>query len=414
MDIFYVGIDWGSEKHAVCVVTEEGGVRAERMLKNDGAFVRKLVELVGGEEQARSASFAIESRDLPIVDMLVEAGCAVFTLNPKQAERFRDRLSPGGAKDDRRDARVLAGALRTDRDAFRRVEVESPAQALLRLRARAVVDAEAQLRMSANQLTAVLARYFPAVLELCPGADERWLWALLRHAGTPDKAARIRSTTLEAILASCRVRRIDAAHLQALLRAPHLRASAGVQKACAEEVASLVQLLELLHAQRKRVTTLRDEAVEQLRAEQLRVEQPGYASTTDIDLVGSMPGAGPLVIATLFGEAELALRERNLVALRAMAGVAPVTKRSGKSKSVSMRRARNVHLTNALFHAARIASVIDARFKALFTAIRARGKSYGRALRGVADRYLDVMFAVLRERTPYDAARAARSLAATG
>ena len=137
MDIFYVGIDWGSEKHAVCVVTAEGRVRTERMLKNDGAFLRQLVELLGGEASARVASFAIESRDLPIVDMLVEAGCAVYTLNPKQADRFRDRLSAGGAKDDRRDARVLAGALRTDGAAFRRVEAESRGQALLRLRARA-------------------------------------------------------------------------------------------------------------------------------------------------------------------------------------------------------------------------------------------------------------------------------------
>ena len=35
----------------------------------------------------------------------MERGFAVHALNPKQLDRFRDRFS--GAKDDRRDARVL-------------------------------------------------------------------------------------------------------------------------------------------------------------------------------------------------------------------------------------------------------------------------------------------------------------------
>ena len=42
-------------------------------------------------------------------------GFAVFALNPKQLDRFRDRFTAAGAKDDRRDAHVLADALRTDR-----------------------------------------------------------------------------------------------------------------------------------------------------------------------------------------------------------------------------------------------------------------------------------------------------------
>ena len=241
MEMFYVGIDWGSENHAVCVMTAEGKVRVERILKNDGTFVRLLVDLVGGDLQA--VSLAIESRDLPIVDMLVEAGCAVFTVNPKQAERFRDRLSAGGAKDDKRDARVLAGALRTDPAAFRRVEAESEAQALLRLRARAVVDTEERFRVAANQLRAVLARYFPAVLELDSGADDRWLWKLLDRCASPDGAARLTKKTLASMLSSCRVRRFDGARLQELLQAPHLRASTGVQNACMEEVVRLVELL---------------------------------------------------------------------------------------------------------------------------------------------------------------------------
>ena len=46
----------------------------------------------------------------------------VYSVNPKQLDRFRDRFCVSGAKDDRKDALVLASALRTDRRRFRRVE----------------------------------------------------------------------------------------------------------------------------------------------------------------------------------------------------------------------------------------------------------------------------------------------------
>lgn len=405
MDIFYVGLDWGSENHAVCVMDGEGRVRAERVLRNDGAFVELLVEMVGGD--LKSSSFAVEARDLPIVDMLVTSGAAVFTLNPKQSERFRDRQSVGGAKDDRRDARVLAGALRTDGAAFRRVEAETETQALLRLRGRAVAASEEQFRVAANQLRAILMRFFPAVLQLCPGADERWLWRLLSKCASPERARKLTAKSLTNVLESCGVRRLDAAMVQAVLRSPPLRASAGVERACIEEVTRLVEQLELLRHQKVRATKARGEALEQLRS-----EQQGKSPVSDVDLVASLPGAGPMVVATLFGEADAALRERNLGALRGLSGIAPITKRSGKSTVVVMRRARNALLANALFHAARVAAMTDERFKALLAAIRARGKSYGRALRGVADRYIDVMFAILRTRKPYEPERAPEALAA--
>ncbi len=52
---------------------------------------------------------------------------------PEQLDRYRDRFSPAGAKDDRRDARVLADALRTDPQALRKVSLPDPL--LLRTRA---------------------------------------------------------------------------------------------------------------------------------------------------------------------------------------------------------------------------------------------------------------------------------------
>ena len=42
------------------------------------------------------------------VKSLMERRFVVYTINPKPLDRFRDRFSPAGAKDNRRDARALA------------------------------------------------------------------------------------------------------------------------------------------------------------------------------------------------------------------------------------------------------------------------------------------------------------------
>jgi hypothetical protein len=61
---------------------------------------------------------AIEMTHGPVVEALLERGFCVYGINPKQLDRFRDRFTVAGAKDDRRDARVLADSLRTDRHPF--------------------------------------------------------------------------------------------------------------------------------------------------------------------------------------------------------------------------------------------------------------------------------------------------------
>ena len=64
-----------------------------------------------------------------------------------------------------------------------------------------------------------------------------------------------------------------------------------------------------------------------------------------------------------------------------------------------MRYAAQVRLRQAVFHWARVAIVLDPKSRSRYDALRARGHSYGRALRGVADRLLGVACVLLRRRT---------------
>ena len=67
-----------------------------------------------------------------------------------------------------------------------------------------------------------------------------------------------------------------------------------------------------------------------------------------------------------------------------------------------MRRAAHARLRSAMFHWARVAVQNDPRSRGRYEALRARGHSYGRALRGVADRLLGVACALLRRQVLFD------------
>src|SRR5262249_56381140 len=75
---------------------------------------------------------AIETPHGPIVEALLERGFNVYSINPKQLDRFRDRFTVAGAKDDSRDADVLADSLRTDMRAFRNPSIAYPVIVVLR------------------------------------------------------------------------------------------------------------------------------------------------------------------------------------------------------------------------------------------------------------------------------------------
>jgi transposase len=82
--------------------------------------------------------------------------------------------------------------------------------------------------------------------------------------------------------------------------------------------------------------------------------------------------------------------------------VAPVTKRSGKTRIVVMRYAAQARLRQAVFHWAHVAITRDPKCRSRYEALRARGHSYGRALRTVADRLLGVACVLLRRQVLFD------------
>ena len=125
----------------------------------------------------------------------------------------------------------------------------------------------------------------------------------------------------------------------------------------------------------------------------------------DVEIVLSLPGIGTKVGAAMLGEAWQALTDRDYHTLRVLAGTAPVTRQSGKSRRVTMRYARNKRFSNAVYHWARVASQHDPSAKAYYQRLRSRGHTHARATRQLADRLLRILVAMLRDGTLYEAKR---------
>ena len=179
---WFAGVDWGSQQHQACMLDAAGKVVGERVFPHGGAGLAALCGwLASMADDPGSVAVAIEVPHGPVVDALLDRGFAVHAINPKQLDRLRDRFSVAGAKDDRRDARVAAAGLRTDRHLFRPVAVSDPAVIELREWSRLAEELQQERVRLANRVRQQLWRYYPQLLELADDVAAEWvleLWSM--------------------------------------------------------------------------------------------------------------------------------------------------------------------------------------------------------------------------------------------
>lgn len=406
--LFFVGIDWATENHQVCVVDREGKKIAERSVTHSGAGVQQFLlwlrEVIAAP--AEQVAVAIEMPAGAIIEALVEHNYRGFSINPKQLDRFRDRHTVAGAKDDSRDAFVLADSLRTDQHCFRRIRLDDPQIIRLRTLSRFADTLGQDWSRLTNQLREQIHRYFPQLLQLSSAADEPWIWDVLEAAPLPALASQLQRQKIEKILSQRRIRRLSADQVLEQLCSQPLPVAPGTAEAASEACLLMIARLRLLLEQKKEVERRIQEQLTHLSAD---TEIPEHR---DVQLILSIPGIGCVIGATMLAEASEALAQRDYHALRAHGGAAPVTHQSGKRKVILMRYACNQRLRNAFFHWARLSLQLDDRSRTHYHRLRSHGHSHGRALRGVLDRLLSMLVSMLEHQTPYDSDRRNRKPAA--
>ena len=101
----YLGIDWATDKHDLCLMADDGRVLSEFQIKHDMAGFNQLNELL---KTLPDVQINIERSDGLLVDWLVQQGYVLYITPPHILAHRR----PTRVKDDKGDAFLLAYLLR--------------------------------------------------------------------------------------------------------------------------------------------------------------------------------------------------------------------------------------------------------------------------------------------------------------
>lgn len=393
----FCGIDWADDHHDFALVDDTGTVLLQQRISDDVNGWAALLEALAAHGDSADAPIevAVETSRGLLVSCLRATGRPVFAINPLAVARYRDRHSVARKKSDAGDALVLAHILRTDRHAHRPLPQDSDQVRTIAVLARAQQDAVWDRVIAHNRLRSLLHEYYPALLAAFTGKRGGLMRpearALLAAAPTPSTAARLTRSQLAAVLRRAgRVRLLaaEAARLQAVLRADYLHQPAAVEEAMGVHA---LALLGLLNAACDNADRLEDAATSAFRAH------------PDASIITSFPGQGELTGARILGEiGDDHDRFTDARGLKAYAGSAPVTRASGRIRSVTTRRIKNQRLAAAGYVWAFSALTASPGARAHYDRRRARGDGHVAAQRNLFNRMLGCLHHCLATGTPYD------------
>jgi transposase len=390
---FFVGIDWASQAHAVCVLDDAGRLHWQGAVPHTA---EGLTELLGRLRRFRARGalqVALERPSGLLVDTLVEAELAVVPIHPNALKASRPRYSAAGGKSDPGDAFILADLLRTDGHRFQPRRPPSDDTRALRALVRGRDDLVAQRLALANQLRALLERFWPGAAAIFADVASPIALAFLTRYPTPHSAARLGEKRLAQFLgqhAYCG-RRPVAELLTRLRTAPASQVGEAEAEASSEVVRALVAALTPLGTHLHLLSAAITAALPQ---------------HPDGPLVQSLPRSGAVNAAQILAEiGDDRARFPTAEHLAAEGGLAPVTHASGKHHAVVFRWACNKRLRRALTtfadnsrHASQWAALVYQR-------ARARGCRHPHAIRILARAWARILWRCWQDRALYDVAR---------
>jgi hypothetical protein len=398
--VLFLGDDWAEAHHDIELQDEQGRVLKRRRLPEGVAGLTQLHELIADHladsDEPESVLVGIETDRGGWVHALVAAGYTIYAINPKQAARYRERLTTSGAKSDPGDAHVLAEIVRKDREHHRVVAGDSEQAEVVKALARTHQTMIWTRQRQANQLRSMLREFYPAAHEAF-GDDlaGRDALAVLAIAPTPAAGRALSRSRLVSVLRKAgRQRNLQARaeEIATVLRAEHLELSEALTEAYGISLRSLVAVLTTMVAQA---------AVLEGEVERCFGQHP------DAEIITSQPGLGVVLGARVLAEfGDDKDRYADTKARRNYAGTSPITKTSGKQRVVLARYARNKRLADALHQQAFSALTTSPGARAFYDHHRARGATHHQALRALSNRLVGILDGCLRHRVVYDEATA--------
>jgi transposase len=387
---FFVGIDWAATEHAVCVLDRDGRKTAAFTIEHTAAGFDRLATKLGKLGPAAQTPVAIERPDGRLVDALLEAGYPVLPVKPNAIKTWREAEVLSGAKSDPGDAHVIGDYLHVR---FHRLRPAAPLSSHTKA-LRAVVRTRGDLvdaRIAAtNQLSALLDAHWPGAKAIFANISSAIALAFLTRYPTAASAASLTEKRLAAFCAKQGYSgRTPAAVLLTRLRsAPAGTLDPVVSKGIQDAILAQVSILTALNTT---IKTLDHSITEKM------------DTHPDGEVFRSFPRAGTINAAQIlaeWGDAREAFDHPDAIA--ALAGITPVTKASGKQRSVSFRWACNKRLRVAITTFAANSRFSSPWAADIYDRARASGKDHPHATRILARAWVRVIWRCWQNGTPYD------------
>jgi transposase len=387
----YIGIDWSEQKHDVTFLNEAGVILTQLTIPHTPTGLLKIETGRQRLGQKRADCLvALETAHNLIIDFLWDHGYPqVYVIPPSVITGSRGRYGQSGARDDRRDSRLIADVLRTDRA---RLQPWHPDSLLTRqIRAKvSLIDylTRSKIRLS-NRLRAVLVRYYPAALTVFSSLTAQITLHFLKRYNTPDLAAGLTWQEFEAF-----AREQEYPHPRKLLAC-----FARLQQA--QPVANQETVL----VYQDEVSLLADNLLIMVRAKNqaIRELQELFQEHPDHKIFASLPGAGKLLAPALlakFGDDRQ--RFATAASVQALAGTCPVTASSGKRKVIKFRRACDREFRHIVQQWAHHSLSESVWANAYWQQTRPRCDSDNHAYRCLGNRWLAIAWKLWQTKQEYD------------
>jgi transposase len=391
--LFFTGIDWAAETHAVCVLDAAGKIIAEFAIEHSADGIAALLHRLARYGDPGGMPVAIERPDGRLVDLLLEAGHPVVPVKPNAIKTWRDGEVLSGAKSDAGDAAVIAEYLRLRAHKLKAAVPYGDETRALRAVVRARGDLAGMRVAATNQLSALLEAHWPGARAIFADVESPVSLEFLTRYPTPAAAAHLGEKRMAAFCVKHGYSgRRSAAQLLARLRAAAAGATGeAFTEALRDAVLAAVAVLQALNASVK--------ALDRSAAAHLG-EHPDGAIFTSLPRSGQVNAAQVLAE---WGDARQAYEHPDSVA--ALAGVTPVTKESGKYRSVHFRWACNKRFRVAVTTFADNSRHASPWAAKIYNDARASGKDHPHAVRILARAWIRVIWRCWQDGVPYDPAR---------
>ena len=395
----FIGIDWADQKHDCHLIHQDGRQRHMTLMQSPGAieqWIGEMIELAAG---GKVAIILEQSKGALIHALMSHAGIILYPINPKKLARYRESFAGGEGKDDPTDAMYLARMLRERIDLLKpwlpNDEQTRLLNNLCQLRRNAVND-QNKLR---QKLINTLKLYYPGILQLFGKIHQApILIEMLQRWSDPRKLVRADRQVVRKVLAEHGIRNSD--QQEELIQEIRAMKLLTKDNALIQPYAMIVKLLA------KQIKL----SIQTIKAFETSIDDV-FKKHPDYELFSNLRGAGPALaprLLTAFGSD----RERwdHADQIASYAGEAPVTRQSGKQKSVHRRYSCPQYLRQTFHEFANSARQWCTWSNARYRLLKSKGMKHHAILRKLARSWIRILYRVWKTKVPFDSERYIQNL----